>query len=145
MKDLISSFFNKSKTDKILTFFEMIEINNEYKMFSIMENVIETESQSLAFMNTIYNLQSVLSDRHSISMKEMTEILRVVERNRYEMHCKINQIFKYSSKGININGATSTSTNNNTNTIAKTKVKTLPYFNLILQLNKNNESTIINL
>lgn len=69
MRDLISSFFNKSKTDKIITFFEMIEINNQYKMFTVMESVIETESQSLAFMNTVYNLQSVLSDRHSINSK----------------------------------------------------------------------------
>lgn len=45
----------------------MVEIDNEYKLFTIVENVLEAESHSLAFMNTIYNLQSVLNCRHSIS------------------------------------------------------------------------------
>lgn len=45
----------------------------------------------------------------------MLELIAIIETNKIQLHTKVSQIFKYGD----------------------TKSKTLPFFNLVLQLNKN--------
>lgn len=51
------------------------------------------------------------------------DIVALIEPNKLELHSKINRIFRYSDS----------------------KSKNLPFFNLVMQLNKHNEFNLINL